>query len=116
MAGIYNEKSSPVTIVHSNLDQDVIQITEDRLRLILKDHLGLAEERKTWIAPLGILLAIVIAFVTTDFHDFYFKAPVWQAIFFISGLISFIWLCIYGYKAFSIPTINYIISKIKHSE
>lgn len=114
--GKFSPVQAPVTIVHSNLDQAVIQITEDRLHLVLKDHLALAEERKAWIGPLGILIAIVTAFVTADFRDFYLKAPVWQAIFLISGVLSFAWLARSIYQATKAPSLESIIEKIKRSE
>lgn len=114
--GKFSPVRAPVTIVHSNLDQAVIQITEDRLHLVLKDHLTLAEERKAWIGPLGILIAIITAFVTADFRDFYLKAPVWQAIFLISGVLSFGWLARSIYQSTKAPSLESIIEKIKRSE
>lgn len=103
----------PTKIVHSNLDQEIIQITEDRLRLILKDHLDLVEERKSWLAPLGILIAILTAFVTADFRDAYFNAATWRAVFLIAGAMSFLWLVKSAYRAITSPSIDDIVCKIK---
>lgn len=114
--GKFSSPQAPVTIVHSNLDQEVIQITEDRLRLVLKDYLSKAEERKAWIGPLGIFLAIVTAFVTADFRDFYLKAPVWQAIFLISGVLSLGWLAWAIREAVGAPSIDQIMEKIKRPQ
>lgn len=111
--GTFSPLEAPITIVHSNLDQEVIQITEDRLRLVLKDHLEDAEERKAWIAPLGILMAIVTSFVTATFRDFHFKAATWEAAFLIGGLLSLGWLVVAAKKAAKAPTIDDIVDKIK---
>ena len=114
--GRFSPLKAPVKFVHSNLEQEIIQITEDRLRLILKDHLALAEDRKTWIGPLGILLAIITAFVTADFRDFLFKAPVWQAVFLITGFLSLAWLIYSIYRANNAPSIDDIIKRIKSGD
>jgi hypothetical protein len=115
-AGQFASVQAPVTIVHSNLDQEVIQITEDRLRLVLNDHLRRAEDRKSWVAPFGIFLAIITAFVTADFRDFGLKAAVWQAIFILCGVASLIWLLRSSYLGYTSPTVENIISKVKRAE
>jgi hypothetical protein len=111
--GKFAQIQAPTKVVHSNLDQEIIQITEDRLRLVLKDHLELVEEKKAWHAPLGVLIAIVAAFVTADFRDTYFKAATWQAFFLITGILSLIWLIKASYRAATSPSIDDIVSKIK---
>lgn len=111
--GKFAQIQAPTTVVHSNLDQEIIQITEDRLRLVLKNHLEFVEEKKAWHAPLGVLIAIVAAFVTADFRDAYFKAATWQAVFLITGFLSFFWLINALYRAVTSPKIDDIVSKIK---
>ncbi len=111
--GRFAQVQAPTKVVHSNLDQEIIQITEDRLRLVLKDHLELFEEKKAWHAPLGVLIAIVAAFVTADFRDAYFKAATWQAVFLITGILSLVWLISAIYRAATSPSIDDIVSKIK---
>jgi hypothetical protein len=113
--GRFAQIQAPTKIVHSNLAQEIIVITEDRLRLVIKDHLEKIEEKKAWHAPLGVLLAIVAAFVTADFRDAYFKAPTWQALFLITGVLSLIWLIKAGWRATNSPSIDEIVSKIKTS-
>ena len=86
--GRFTQIQAPTKIVHSNLDQEIIQITEDRLRLVMKDHLEEIEDKRAWHTPLGVLIAIIAAFVTADFRDAYFKAETWQAVFLITGVLS----------------------------
>ena len=111
--GSFSKVQAPVTIVHSNLDQEVIQVTEDRLWRVLKDHIEDAEQRKAWIAPLGTFIAIFTALVTADFRDFYFQAPTWKAVFLISCVVTLAWLLIAIRKAGAAPTIDDIVEKVK---
>ncbi|EXI85602.1 MAG: hypothetical protein AW11_03430 [Candidatus Accumulibacter regalis] len=110
----FNQVNAPIKVVHSNLDQEIIQITEDKLRLVLNQHIAAAEQRKAWIAPLGILVAIVIVFSTSTFKDVFFKAPTWEAIFFIAGLLSLGWLIRTLWQAHNSPTVDSLVEKIKN--
>jgi hypothetical protein len=79
--------------VYSNLGQEIIITTEDKIRLCLIEHLSRMETRNAWIAPLGILLTIIIVFPTTTFREFLFlSADSWRAIFVIGGVIATAWL------------------------
>jgi hypothetical protein len=111
--GRFAQIQAPTKFVHSNLDQEIIQITEDRLRLVIKDYLEKIEESKSWHAPLGVLLAIVAAFVTADFREAYFKAATWQAVFLITGVLSLIWLIRAIMRTANSPSIDDLVSKIK---
>ena len=88
---------SPVDLVdkykvHKNTDQDYIITTEDKARLCLAKYSSRLGKRRSWIAPLGILIAIILAIVTTTFKDFGLEAEVWKALFIISAIIVFGWL------------------------
>ena len=56
--------SVPVTDIYSNVDQVVIHITEDRLRLILGDYESRIGERRAWLAPLGVFVTILATLTT----------------------------------------------------
>lgn len=113
--GRYSQIEAPIKGVHPNTDQDLILITEDKLRLILEGHIKLVEEKKSWVAPLGIFIAIITTFVTSEFHEaFSFQAASWKAIFFISGCFSLYRLVVTGYKALNSPTVDTIVDKIKN--
>ena len=81
-----------VSEVHLNVSQEVIVTTEDKMRLCLSEHLKRMEKRKSWVAPLGILGAIVVTLVTSTFKDMGLDAATWKAVFIITGLISLCWL------------------------
>jgi len=105
-----------VTNVHSNLSQEVIKITTDRLKLILKDYLTLMERKKEWIAPLSIVITLVVVLITTSFKQAYFSADTWKAIFIIALILSIVWLIKSLWYAFKSPSVEEIVERIKKGE
>lgn len=99
--------------VHLNLSQEVIITTEDKVKLCLSEHLKRMEKRKSWIAPLGILLAITVTLVTSSFKDVGLNSATWKAIFIITGLISFGWLTYSVWEACHSKKMIDIISELK---
>lgn len=102
------------TKVHMNLGQDAIVITEDKVRLVLMTHLRTLEQKRGWIAPLGLLVAIVTAFATAKFQDaFGLKATTWEAIFVLSGIASLVWTIIAVVVAARAPSVDGVVSEMK---
>ena len=99
-----------------NFNQQIIITTEDKLKICLDENLKKAEKKYDWIAPLGILIAIIIAFVTATFKNIIFSSETWKAIFFIGGITTFIWLIIALKHAFVKINSDHIISDIKTSQ
>ncbi len=112
--GNYSRKTVDVKAVHTNLQQEVIQITEDKLRLVLFAHLSGLEQRKSWIAPLGLMITIMVVFSTSTFKDAYFKASTWEAFFLMGGVLTFIWFILSSIKAFKTKKIDDVIIEIKN--
>ena len=108
-----NQASAPIKKVHENTDQELIVITSDRLELVLQKHLKNLERRNEWIAPLGLLLAIITTFCTATFKDAFFAADTWKAIFVMAGVTSFVWLVRSGWASFRAPDIGEVMSSIK---
>jgi len=81
-----------VSEVYANVSQKVIITTEDKIHICLSEHLKRMEKKRGWIAPSGILVAIVVALVTSTFRDIGLDAATWRAIFVLSSIISFGWL------------------------
>ncbi|PIQ42619.1 MAG: hypothetical protein COV52_02350 [Gammaproteobacteria bacterium CG11_big_fil_rev_8_21_14_0_20_46_22] len=79
---------------YENLDQKVITITEDKLKLILIGSFKKLEDKKTWITPFGIFIAILLVFLTTEnFRNFLsIPAPAWQAACYIALVVFFCWM------------------------
>jgi len=93
LMGLASQFMQDSSKVYSNLGQEIIISTEDKIRLCLIEHLSRMEKRKAWVTPLGILLTILIVFPTTTFRDFIFlSADSWKAIFVLGCLLSAVWL------------------------
>ncbi|HIF9437206.1 TPA: hypothetical protein ACX6SL_001321 [Photobacterium damselae] len=111
--GTYSRKTVDVTEVHSNIEQRLIQITEDKLKLVLNEHLEYVEQKRSWIAPLGILFTLLVVFATTDFKDAYLNKDTWRAIFIISTILTSGWLIRAMYFSFKAQSVTDVINKIK---
>lgn len=84
-----------VAQVYNNTGQQLIMITEDKMRLCLIRYVQKLDKKTEWQAPFGIFLAVITTKLTSDFHDFFsIKAAVWEAIFLVLGLLSFFWFCL----------------------
>jgi hypothetical protein len=91
----------------------VIITTEDKLKLCLQQYVSDTERSKEWIAPLSLLVGLLLALVTADFHDAMLSASTWQAIFIISSVLSFFWLMASLRRAFGNRTIDDLIKEIQ---
>ncbi|WP_374277869.1 hypothetical protein [Azonexus sp.] len=112
--GQFVHETVEVTAVHGNLTQEVIKITVDKLKLILRDHIQNMERKRDWIAPLGILATMLVVFPTTEFKQFAgLKAEVWQAIFIIAVIANIAWLVRTLWIAYKSPSVEGVIETIK---
>ena len=103
-----------VNKVNLNVAQNIIITAEDKLRLRLIEHSDNWEKKNAWIAPSGILLAIVLSFVKPGFQDILgLKAATWQAVFIIAAAIAFCWLLLSLFQLSKRETIDDLIEKIK---
>lgn len=100
---------------HVNVDQELIQITEDKLRLILKDHLASVALKGDWIAPVGVFVSVLTTFCTAKFDSFIGLGPdFWKALFALVGLFSVGWFCITLSKRRKVMTLDAFINKVKN--
>ena len=89
------DESRFISNYRSNVRSDLIEITEDKLENILIKHLSRIGARKAWIAPLGIFISVILAITSATFTDkFGISQSTWEALFYLSGIGSFIWLFI----------------------
>ncbi|MEN9582076.1 MAG: hypothetical protein RL641_30 [Candidatus Parcubacteria bacterium] len=77
---------------HSNMNQRVVTLPENTIRICLMNNMKNLEDRRAWQTPFGILIAILIIFPTAEFKDWIFPKATWQAVFFIAALICVGWL------------------------
>jgi len=115
---ISNEINAKVTH-YKNIDQSFITSTEDKIKLILLKYLSKIEDKKSWIAPLGIFITLLLIPLTTEkFKDaFSIPASVWQAACYIAIIISCCWLvkAIYKSRLSRNVTLDSIIDELKQN-
>jgi hypothetical protein len=105
-----------VSEVHINVSQEVVITTEDKIRLCLSEHLKQVERKRSWIAPLGITVTIVVKLVTSTFNNIGFDAATWRAMFIIGGIISFGWLVWSIKEAWQSEKLEDIVSELKKGQ
>ena len=114
-AGFNITPSVGVSEVHTNVDQQIIQITSDKLTIILKEYNESQEKSTDWKNPLSIAITIIIVLLTTEFKNALFiEASVWKAIFVISLAACLIWLIKSVYHIKHKTTIPQVIERIKN--
>ena len=114
---IYTQRSATVEVskTHTNTAQDVIVITEDKLNILLMQHLEHIDSRRAWQTPLALLITIILVLTTTDFQlSFGIPAAYWFAVFFLSAIICSVWLCQTLYKMSKHMSIEDLLAKIKN--
>lgn len=88
----FNKAMTENMVIHQNVRQDVIVTTRDKLKLCLLEHSAHRESVWAFVAPLGILLAIITALVTSDFRDFFFTKETWFYSFLVASGVVGCWL------------------------
>ena len=112
----FDNKTVEIVSVYQNTSQEIVEITTDRLRLVLVEHRQGFERKKEWQTPLGILVTILLVFTTTDFKKAWgFEATFWQALFMMLVILCFTWFIQAVYVAYKSPTISDVMERIKKS-
>ena len=76
------------SVVHTNITQEMLVTTEDKIRLCLIEYKDGLRSQTDWIAPAGILIALVTALIAADFRQFLgISSEVWRALFIIGSVI-----------------------------
>ena len=100
--------------VHINLGQQMIIVTEDRLRLDLNDLSDSTKHRQKWHAPAGMFMTEMAASVTSDFHDTVgISGPQWEALFRLLMVITLFWLLAALIRARRGPSADSLIDRLK---
>lgn len=87
------KKQLEVANIHDNTAQELIEITSDKLQLILSEHLQTVDARKSWHTPLSLFIGIILVFCTAEFKNaFGLHADTWAALFLLAGGLSLLWL------------------------
>jgi hypothetical protein len=106
--------------IHTNVSQQVIVTTYDKVKLCLIEHQNELNAKNGWIAPIGVFIALLTALVTANFREFLNLPPdTWQALFLLGLALSVVWTikALYGiYKFHNRGGIEYIIEKLKRPD
>jgi hypothetical protein len=101
--------------VHSNVSQEIIEITADKLTIILTKHIQCLEKSKEWQLPLSLVLTILLVFTTTNFKDSLgVPSATWSAVFMIACGLSVIWLIKTLWQKSQAMTIDDILKSVKN--
>ena len=100
----------------SNIKSDLIEITDDKLVVILTRHFSRLKKARDWVGYLGVCVTIVLALVTCEFKDkFGVSGQNWYTIFFISSfIIGFLTLRSLWYSLFKNTSVDKVIQDIKN--
>jgi hypothetical protein len=107
---------TPGRPVHIDVGGAWIWTTEDKIRLCLISHRDRLEARRAWVAPAGILAALLATLFTTEFRDaLLLKAEVWQAAFLIAIIASLVWLIASVNRARKGTTVDDLVAELKRA-
>ncbi|MDO8070005.1 hypothetical protein O3299_00575 [Janthinobacterium sp. SUN176] len=105
MTSTENIKTKSRTIdvdnIHSNITPEILEITIDKLKIVLLENEKKLSGSNAWHTPLALSITIILVLCTTEFKDFAgIKGEIWCAIFIISTILNSIWLikCLYNIK------------------
>ena len=78
--------------IYTNIAQDIIVITHDKVENILLKKKIIPLSRSAWITPFAILLTTLATLATAQFKNWVFQADVWMALFIFISIGSLLWL------------------------
>ena len=94
--------TAPIKSIYQNTEQNVISITEDKLKVILLEYKEKNKLFYSWTTPLGIFISCLLATITSNFVDTLgLSASTWQAVFIMSTIGTGGWLIYAIYYAFN---------------
>lgn len=84
-----------ITQIRDICGQELIVINEDKLELLVSQHLSRAEKRYSWCVPAGIFISLLATLLTATFKDsLSVSSQNWQAIFQIACICSAFWMIV----------------------
>ena len=93
------ESSSPANVYYTNIQQGIIAITEDRLKLNAIEFDQSIKNSQNWHTPLGIFITILITLCSSEFHSIFNLSPKHVRDFFMCSFgASLLWLGYAVYK------------------
>lgn len=113
-----NEDLTKGLTVFKNIDQEVLLINTDKVKLLLIEHDKIVRQKMDWLAPFGIFITVLITLLTTNFDKILFglSRQTWQALFILICIGSGILTLFYALRAVkncNKGTIVELIEKLK---
>jgi len=104
--------------VHKNLTQEIIVTNTDKVKLILNDHHKIIKRKIEWINPVGIFVSVLTTILTAKFDEtrFGLSPQIWQAIFIVACIATFVWsgiLVINAIRYCNKGTVDQFINQLK---
>src|SRR5438552_360925 len=80
-------------MVHSNVNQEIVVTTVDKLRLCLMRNYAHLTAKTAWTTPLGVLLTLAATLCAAEFRDTLgIKKEYWWALFMLAAASAAAWL------------------------
>ena len=107
-------KKVQVESVHPNIAQQVLIVTEDKVRLCLADNFGRAARSREWVSALGIILTFGLTLTTADFKDFLLlSSQEWRGVTILALCGAVVWFFYSLRFALRAPTVASIVQQLK---
>ena len=97
----FSTKLNPDDKLYTNVNQEYIYITKDKLKLALIESEKKMMDKKAWITPFSIFVSTLIALLTPNFNVCILQKDVWKAIFIMICGMSVVLSIKKGIQAFS---------------
>jgi len=94
------------------IDNEFLVINKSKISYDLKSFIEKYSEKNCWIAPLSLFVTIIAALITATFTDKGLKKEVWEAIFVLSAVATFIWSIYCFNKLRNIEKLDDFITKL----
>lgn len=110
----YTRSTVKITQRHRNIDQEVIEITVDKLRLILHTHIRELDKQSIWKGDLGVFVTLLLAVITSDFRAVWgVEANVWRSLFIVGAIVYAVKLVVSLFKYLRAKSLDDVILAIK---
>lgn len=103
-------------LVVEHAEDNIIILTEDKVRVRLMEYQARRDAKDAWIAPLSVFVTLIAALAASTFNRTLFGIPasVWEAGFWLGSAGTFVWLAIAGVRAvLQRTTLDRLIEQLK---
>lgn len=103
--------------IHSNVTPEILEISVDKLRIVLLENEKKISDANEWQTPFAILLTIIIVLCTATFKEFLsLSADSWHAIFIVGAVVTCIWFLSALFRRQKRMTISELIDRMKQQD